>query len=106
MGLFGLWSSEDDRRKEEVRTGARAPDRNERKRCWEARASFFRCLDKHDVIDSLGAEGKKTADAHCADEDRRFHEDCATAWVSALYSSGRFCLLIVFFVVVMIGYVF
>jgi cytochrome c oxidase assembly factor 6 len=82
MGLFGLFSSEDDKRKEEVRTGARAPDRTERKQCWEARDGFYKCLDKHDVIDSLTGEGKKKADKHCAQEDKAFQENCATAWVS------------------------
>ncbi|KAI1362004.1 oxidoreductase-like protein [Xylaria arbuscula] len=82
MGIFGLWSSEDDKRKEEVRSGARAPDRNERKRCWDARDAFFQCLDKHDVIDSLTGDGKKTADSQCALEDKGFHDNCATAWVT------------------------
>ncbi|KAI0509553.1 oxidoreductase-like protein [Xylaria bambusicola] len=82
MGMFGLWSSEDDKRKDEVRTGARAPDRTERKQCWDARDTFYRCLDKHDVIDSLTGEGKKTADKHCANEDKAFHDNCATAWVT------------------------
>ncbi|KAF2971926.1 hypothetical protein GQX73_g1649 [Xylaria multiplex] len=82
MGIFGLFSSQDDKRKEEVRTGARAPDRSERRQCWDARDSFYRCLDKHDVIDSLGGDGKKTADKHCGHEDKAFQENCASAWVT------------------------
>ncbi|GAP92414.1 putative oxidoreductase-like protein [Rosellinia necatrix] len=82
MGLFGLFSSQDEKRKEEVRTGARAPDRNERRQCWDARDSFYQCLDKHDVIDSLTGEGKKTADKQCAQEDQAFQQNCATAWVT------------------------
>ncbi|KAI1187500.1 cytochrome oxidase c subunit VIb-domain-containing protein [Nemania serpens] len=82
MGLFGFFSSQDDKRKEEVRTGARAPDRSERRRCWDARDNFYSCLDKHDVIDSLSGEGKKTADKHCAQEDKAFQDNCAHAWVS------------------------
>ncbi|KAI0389943.1 oxidoreductase-like protein [Xylariaceae sp. FL0594] len=84
MGLFGLLSSGEEKRKEEVRTGARAPDRSERKVCWEARDNFYKCLDKHEVIDSLTGEGKKTADTHCAQEDKAFQENCASAWVSEL----------------------
>ncbi|KAI1742435.1 oxidoreductase-like protein [Xylaria scruposa] len=82
MGIFGLFSSQDDKRKEEVRTGARAPDRSERRQCWDARDNFYRCLDKHDVIDSLSGTGKKTADKHCAQEDAAFQDNCATAWVT------------------------
>jgi len=92
MGLFDLFSSQEEQRKEEVRTGARAPDRSERKQCWDARDNFYKCLDKHDVIDSLIEEGKKTADTHCAQEDKAFQENCASAWVSifALYCSLDF----------------
>ncbi|TGJ79162.1 hypothetical protein E0Z10_g9603 [Xylaria hypoxylon] len=82
MGVFGLFSSQDDKRKEEVRTGARAPDRSERRQCWDARDNFYRCLDKHDVIDSQTGNGKKTADKHCAQEDKAFEDNCATAWVT------------------------
>ncbi|KAI1757677.1 cytochrome oxidase c subunit VIb-domain-containing protein [Xylaria castorea] len=87
MGMFGLFSSQDDKRKEEVRTGARAPDRSERRQCWDVRDSFYQCLDKHDVIDSLSGAGKKTADKHCAQEDAAFQDKCATAWVSSPLSS-------------------
>ncbi|KAI1122347.1 oxidoreductase-like protein [Nemania abortiva] len=82
MGFFGLFSSQDEKRKEEVRTGARAPDRSERRQCWDARDSFYKCLDKHEVIDSLTGEGKKTADKHCVQEDKAFQDNCATAWVT------------------------
>ncbi|CAJ2509117.1 Uu.00g141430.m01.CDS01 [Anthostomella pinea] len=83
MGILGGWfASDDEKRKEEVRSGARAPDRTERKQCWEARDGFYRCLDKHDVTDSLNGEGKKTADKHCAAENQAFEQNCATAWVT------------------------
>lgn len=81
MGLFGFFASADEKRKEEVRTGSRAPDRTERKQCWDARDNFYKCLDKHDVIDSLNGNGKKIADKQCAPENRAFEENCATAWV-------------------------
>lgn len=84
MGLFGLFSSAEEKRKEEIRTGAVAPDRTERKRCWEARDNFWKCLDKHEVIDSLSGEGKKIAERECAAENKVFERDCASAWVSSL----------------------
>ncbi|OTB01983.1 hypothetical protein M426DRAFT_323065 [Hypoxylon sp. CI-4A] len=82
MGLFGLFGSADDKRKEEVRTGARAPDRTERKQCWDARDNFYKCLDKHEVIDSLNGDGKKIAEKHCSSENKAFEENCASAWVT------------------------
>lgn len=83
MGLFGFFNaSTEDKRKEEVRTGAVAPDRSERQRCWDARDGFWRCLDKHEVIDSLSGEGKKIAERDCAQENKVFERDCASAWVS------------------------
>lgn len=83
MGVLDYFtgSSPDDRRREEVRTGAVAPDRSERKRCWEARDKYFACLDRHDVIDPVSGEGKVLADKNCAAEDVVFGQDCATAWV-------------------------
>ncbi|KAH6647273.1 oxidoreductase-like protein [Truncatella angustata] len=81
MGLFDFFSSPDAKRKEEVRSGAVVPDRSERKRCWDARDSFYQCLDKHNVIDSTKGAGKATADKECAKENKQFGEDCATAWV-------------------------
>ncbi|EMR63917.1 hypothetical protein MGN70_009431 [Eutypa lata] len=83
MGLFGFFNaSTEDKRKEEVRTGAVAPDRSERQRCWDARDGFWRCLDKHEVIDSLSGEGKKIAERDCAQENKVFERDCASAWVT------------------------
>lgn len=82
MGVFDIFTSADAKRAEEVRKGTVAPDRSERKRCWESRDLFYACLDKHDIIDSLGAEGKKKADKHCAAENKQFEKDCAAAWVS------------------------
>ncbi|KAI4860010.1 cytochrome oxidase c subunit VIb-domain-containing protein [Hypoxylon rubiginosum] len=82
MGFFGLTPSADEKRKEEVRTGARAPDRTERKQCWDARDGFYRCLDKNNVVDSLSADGKKIADKQCATEHKAFEDNCASAWVT------------------------
>lgn len=82
MGVFDYFASPDAKRAEEVRKGTVAPDRSERKKCWESRDLFYACLDKHDIIDSLAAEGKKKADQHCAPENKQFEKDCAAAWVS------------------------
>lgn len=89
MGVLDYFtgSSPDDRRREEVRTGAVAPDRSERKRCWEARDKYFACLDRHDVIDPVSGEGKVLADKNCAAEDVVFGQDCATAWVCPFSSA-------------------
>jgi cytochrome c oxidase assembly factor 6 len=81
MGFFGLFQSAEAKRKEEVRTGAVAPDRSERKRCWEARDGFYQCLDKHNVIDATRGEGKAIATKECANENKKFEQDCAAAWV-------------------------
>lgn len=86
MGFFGLTPSADEKRKEEVRTGARAPDRTERKQCWDARDGFYRCLDKNNVVDSLSADGKKIADKQCATEHKAFEDNCASAWVRLFFS--------------------
>ncbi|KAI0895226.1 cytochrome oxidase c subunit VIb-domain-containing protein [Annulohypoxylon nitens] len=82
MGLFGFFTSAEEQRKQEVRTGARAPDRTERKKCWDARDEFYKCLDKHDVIDSTKDEGKKIAEKQCAKENKNFEDNCAAAWVN------------------------
>ncbi|KAI0165207.1 cytochrome oxidase c subunit VIb-domain-containing protein [Hypoxylon sp. FL1284] len=82
MGFFSFTKSDDEKRKEEVRSGARAPDRTERRQCWDARDGFYRCLDKNDVIDSLEGDGKKIADKNCATELKAFEANCASAWVT------------------------
>ncbi|OTB12220.1 hypothetical protein K445DRAFT_321218 [Daldinia sp. EC12] len=82
MGVFGFFNSDEEKRKEEVRTGARAPDRTERQQCWDARDKFYQCLDKHDVIDSLNGDGKKIAEKQCAAENKGFEQNCASAWVT------------------------
>ncbi|KAK8137982.1 oxidoreductase-like protein [Apiospora sp. TS-2023a] len=82
MGVFDYFSSAETKRADEVRKGAVAPDRSERKKCWEARDQFYGCLDKHNVIDSLNGDGKKTAEKQCAPENKQFEQDCAAAWVT------------------------
>lgn len=79
LNPFGS-SSPNDQRAEEVRAGTRAPDRTERRRCWEARDGYFACLDKNGILD---AEKHAPAAAKaCASESGRFEQDCAREWVS------------------------
>jgi len=56
-----------------------APDRSQRAKCWEARDAFFQCLEKNDIIDSIGEKTK--ADKACGAEDNVFARDCASSWV-------------------------
>jgi hypothetical protein len=58
-----------------------APGRSERTKCWEARDIYFKCLDSHDIVDSI-KEGDKAA-KECAVEGKGFEANCATSWVSA-----------------------
>ena len=84
MGFFGLFSSPSPQATaaEEVRSGARAPSRQERELCWAARDAYFGCLDAHSVVDALSEPGKSTAAAKCAAQSDGFERDCARAWVS------------------------
>ncbi|KZL70025.1 oxidoreductase-like protein [Colletotrichum tofieldiae] len=79
MGLFSSFQSEETRRAEEVRTGARAPDRSERRKCWDARDAYFGCLDRNTIVDAVKDDDK--ARKACPAEDAVFERDCATAWV-------------------------
>lgn len=56
-----------------------APDRSARAQCWEGRDAFFRCLDRHGIIDSI-KEGDKAGQA-CAAELKDFERSCASSWV-------------------------
>lgn len=81
MGLTSLWKSETDKRAEEVRTGAVAPSRTERKRCWESRDGYFACLDRHGILDAV--KDDRAAARSCGGEGAAFERDCATEWVSS-----------------------
>ncbi|KAK0625217.1 cytochrome oxidase c subunit VIb-domain-containing protein [Bombardia bombarda] len=83
MGLFDYFSgggSEEDKRATEIRTGAVAPTRAERQRCWEARDGYFACLDTNNIVDALKDE--KAAAKACKGESAVFERDCATQWVT------------------------
>lgn len=73
-------ASTTEKKAEEVRSGTRAPDRTERKRCWEARDAYFACLDRNRILDALKDE--KKAAAACGSESVGFEKDCAREWVS------------------------
>lgn len=79
LNPFGS-SSTETKRAEEVRAGTRAPDRTERKKCWEARDGYFACLDKNGILDALKDE--KAASKACGGENVVFERDCAREWVS------------------------
>lgn len=94
MGIFSYFSSPDQKRAEEVRSGARAPDRTERKRCWEARDLYFSCLDRNDILDAIKDE--KRAASACKAESAVFERDCAREWVGLIYILFSFYLFIFF----------
>ncbi|GAB1317501.1 Cytochrome c oxidase, subunit VIb [Madurella fahalii] len=80
MGLFSIFSSPSDKRADEIRTGAVAPSRAERQRCWAARDAYFACLDANNIIDAL--KDDKKAIRACGAESSQFDRDCATQWVT------------------------
>ena len=59
-----------------------APDRTARAQCWDGRDSFFKCLDRHSIIDSV-REDEKARNA-CAPELREFESACASSWVRTI----------------------
>ncbi|KAJ4387683.1 hypothetical protein N0V93_008281 [Gnomoniopsis smithogilvyi] len=79
LNPFGS-SSTESKRAEEVRAGTRAPDRTERKKCWEARDGYFACLDKNGILDAIKDE--KVAAKACGGENVVFERDCAREWVT------------------------
>lgn len=80
MGLFGLFTSEAEKRASEVRAGTVAPTRAERQKCWASRDAYFACLDAHGIVDPL--QDEKQAARACAAESAGFERDCAAQWVS------------------------
>jgi cytochrome c oxidase assembly factor 6 len=78
------WSSSDDSGVKKTSGGAfESPSRNNRKRCYEARDSFFECLDKNNILDSINTKsGKEKAATFCSQFDQEFEKNCAHSWVS------------------------
>ncbi|RMD42286.1 hypothetical protein DV735_g2825, partial [Chaetothyriales sp. CBS 134920] len=56
-----------------------APDRNAREQCYESRDLFFRCLDKHDILDAISEDDK--ARRLCSEEVAVYERDCAKTWI-------------------------
>ncbi|KAL4969666.1 cytochrome c oxidase subunit 6B family protein [Aspergillus stella-maris] len=61
--------------------GRIAPDRTSRQKCWEGRDRFFKCLDDHEIVDSVNPKGDKEARRNCGKELVEFESACQTAWV-------------------------
>lgn len=79
MGLTDFWKSPTDKRADEVRSGAVAPSRTERRRCWESRDAYFACLDRNNILDAV--KDDKAAAKQCGGESAVFERDCAAEWV-------------------------
>ena len=88
MGLLSFLSpgeaQETDKRAEEVRSGAVAPLRTERQKCYFARDAYFACLDANNIVDALKDE--KDAAKKCGAQSKEFEKDCASQWVGCLLS--------------------
>lgn len=54
-------------------------DRASRTKCWEGRDDFFKCLDKHDIVDPIKDAPK--ANASCSTEKLSFEANCVATWV-------------------------
>lgn len=87
MGLTDFWKSPTDKRADEVRSGAVAPSRTERKRCWESRDAYFACLDRNNILDAV--KDDKAAARQCGGESAVFERDCAAEWVRTDGTPGR-----------------
>ena len=87
MGLLSFLfpSSPTEQRASEVRTGAVAPSRAERQRCWAARDAYFACLDGAGITDAV-KDARGAAQA-CGAEGAGFERDCAREWVSCTFST-------------------
>ncbi|KAH9825856.1 Cytochrome c oxidase subunit 6B-like protein new16 [Teratosphaeria destructans] len=57
-----------------------APDRTARAQCWEGRDNFFKCLDRHNIVDSVKEDEK--ARKGCMPELMEFEKYCASSWVT------------------------
>jgi cytochrome c oxidase assembly factor 6 len=59
-----------------------APDRTKREVCYESRDIFFKCLDKHDILDAVKDDEKSRQS--CPEEVTAYERDCARSWVGPL----------------------
>lgn len=80
MGWFSSDKSASQQMEPSKDGGYIAPDRTARAQCWEGRDNFFKCLDRHEIIDSVKEDEK--ARKVCAPELREFERVCQGSWVS------------------------
>jgi len=85
MGWFSWGSSEAQPRAKQSADGAfEAPNRSDRARCYEARDAFFECLDRNNILDSIGdKQAVAAAEKACGKFNQEFEKSCAHSWVSA-----------------------
>lgn len=57
-----------------------APNRQSRAHCWQARDSFFACLEANGIVDSI--REKDAAEKTCGGEEKILQKECAASWVS------------------------
>ncbi|KZF21765.1 hypothetical protein L228DRAFT_248501 [Xylona heveae TC161] len=79
MGLFSSAPPAPAAPKPSADGAFEAPNRTERRHCWEARDGYFACLDRNNIIDSI--RNSETANSKCGKEDQEFERNCATSWV-------------------------
>lgn len=60
-----------------------APNRNARAHCWQARDTFFECLERNAIVDSIKYAGQ--AQKLCGEEGKGFERDCASSWVRTTF---------------------
>lgn len=49
--------------------------RENRKKCWEKRDAFFKCLDNHDILKP--SDGQSV----CKEANTEYEQNCVTSWV-------------------------
>ncbi len=86
MGWWWFGGDADEKRASEIRSGAVAPTRTERRKCWESRDAYFACLDRSGIVDAIKDE--KEAASACAAQSSRLDRDCAAEWVRFLPNLG------------------
>lgn len=83
---WGSGSSEEGGVKKTAGGAFESPSRTNRKKCYEARDSFFECLDKNNILDSINTKsGREKAETFCSQFDKEFEKNCAHSWVSVAW---------------------
>lgn len=63
-----------------------APDRSARQHCWDARDTFFTCLERNGIVNSI--EEKEKTNELCGKENQRLEGECVKSWVQHLNVQG------------------